>query len=168
MKKHWLLLLTLIGVLILGACSGGSTIPEGQEGSGSDSEPASEGAKEVIYASTSDAVGLSPTMTNDSVSSNVMTQMYENLFERNPETMELEPKLAESYENTDDLTWVIKLKEGITFHDGTPFNAEAVKYSFDKLRDPATGAPRASLLEPIDTVTAIDETTVEIKTKYPY
>ncbi|MDN3448712.1 glutathione ABC transporter substrate-binding protein [Planococcus sp. APC 3906] len=168
MKKHWLLLLTLIGVLILGACSGGSTIPEGEEGSGSGSEPASEGAKEVIYASTSDAVGLSPTMTNDSVSSNVMTQIYENLFERNPETMELEPKLAESYENTDELTWVIKLKEGITFQDGTPFNAEAVKYSFDKLRDPATGAPRASLLEPIDTVTAVDETTVEIKTKYPY
>ncbi|ETP69034.1 glutathione ABC transporter substrate-binding protein [Planococcus glaciei] len=167
MKKQWLFLLVLIGMLILSACSG-STIPEGEETSGAGDAPASDGENEVVYASTSDAVGLSPTMTNDSVSSNVMTQIYENLFERNPETMELEPKLAESYENPDDLTWVIKLKEGIKFQDGTDFNAEAVKYSFDKLRDPATAAPRASLLEPVDTVTAIDETTVEIKTKYPY
>lgn len=169
MKKHWLLLLTLIGVLILSACSGGSTIPEGEQNSTSNSDSSAEGGEsEIVYASTSDAVGLSPIMTNDSVSSNVMTQIYENLFERNPETMELEPKLAESYENPDELTWVIKLKEGIQFQDGTPFNAEAVKYTFDKLRDPATGAPRASLLEPVDTVTVIDDTTVEIKTKYPY
>ncbi|OHX54787.1 ABC transporter substrate-binding protein [Planococcus faecalis] len=166
MKKNWLLLLTLIGLLILSACSE-STIPEDAEGGeGSTSSEAVE--QEVIYASTTDAVGLSPTLTNDSVSSSVMSQVYENLFERNPETMELEPKLAESYENTDELTWVIKLKEGIKFQDGTPFNAEAVKYTFEKLVDPATAAPRASLLEPIDTVTAVDETTVEIKTKYPY
>jgi peptide/nickel transport system substrate-binding protein len=167
MKKQWLFLVMLIGMLILSACSG-STIPEGAESGGTSKEPVSDAENEVVYASTSDAVGLSPTMTNDSVSSNVMTQIYENLFERNPETMELEPKLAESYENPDDLTWVIKLKEGIKFQDGTDFNAEAVKYSFDKLRDPATGAPRASLLEPVDTVTVIDDTTVEIKTKYPY
>ncbi|WKA58036.1 glutathione ABC transporter substrate-binding protein [Planococcus shenhongbingii] len=168
MKKQWLFLVMLIGMLILSACSG-STIPEGTESGGTGGgEPASDAEQEVVYASTSDAVGLSPTMTNDSVSSNVMTQIYENLFERNPETMELEPKLAESYENPDDLTWVIKLKEGIKFQDGTDFNAEAVKYSFDKLRDPATAAPRASLLEPVETVNVIDDTTVEIKTKYPY
>ncbi|MEK6267211.1 MAG: glutathione ABC transporter substrate-binding protein [Planococcus sp. (in: firmicutes)] len=166
MNKKWLFLLTLIGLLILGACSE-STIPEGTESGGSSSS-SDAGDQEVIYASTTDAVGLSPTMTNDSVSSSVMSQIYENLFERNPETMELEPKLAESYENPDELTWVIKLKEGIEFQDGTPFNAEAVKYTFEKLIDPATAAPRASLLEPIDTVTAVDETTVEIKTKYPY
>ncbi|MDN7244934.1 glutathione ABC transporter substrate-binding protein [Planococcus shenhongbingii] len=168
MKKQWLFLVMLIGMLILSACSG-STIPEGTESGGTGGgEPASDAEQEVVYASTSDAVGLSPTMTNDSVSSNVMTQIYENLFERNPETMELEPKLAESYGNPDDLTWVIKLKEGIKFQDGTDFNAEAVKYSFDKLRDPATAAPRASLLEPVETVNVIDDTTVEIKTKYPY
>ena len=168
MKKQWLFLLALIGMLVLSACSSGSTIPEGEEDGATAAEPSSDSENEVIYASTTDAVGLSPTMTNDSVSSNVMTQIYENLFERNPETMELEPKLAESYENPNDLTWVIKLKEGIKFQDGTDFNAEAVKYSFDKLRDPATAAPRASLLEPVDEVNVIDETTVEIKTKYPY
>lgn len=170
MKKHWLLLLTLIGILILSACSGGSTIPEGEQNSSPDSSGSSTSGEgqEVIYASTTDAVGLSPILTNDSVSSSVIGQVYETLFERDPKSLELVPKLAESYENPDELTWTIKLKEGITFQDGTPFNAEAVKYTFDKLRDPATAAPRASLLEPVEEITAVDETTVEIKTKYPY
>lgn len=168
MKKYWLVLLAFFGILVLSACSE-STIPEGAEGTGSDSSAGSGDVdQEVIYASTTDAVGLSPIMTNDSVSSSVTEQVYEKLFVRNPETMEIEPMLAESYETPDELTWVITLKEGIEFQDGTPFNAEAVKYTFDKLRDPATAAPRASLLEPIDEITVVDENTVEIKTKYPY
>lgn len=167
MKKQWLALPTLTLSLLLAAC-GGSTIPEGADSDVSSESSNSNSAQEITYATTSDAVGLSPIETNDSVSSNVISQVYETLFERNPETMDVEPKLAESYETPDNLTWVIKLKEGIEFHDGTPFNAEAVKYTFDKFRDPATAAPRASLLEPIDTVTVVDDYTVEIKTKYPY
>ncbi|PSL34314.1 peptide/nickel transport system substrate-binding protein [Planomicrobium soli] len=169
MKKYWLVFLAVIGIILLSACSQ-STIPEGAETSDSGSSgsaPSGEG-QEVIYASTTDAVGLSPILTNDSVSSSVIGQVYETLFERDPKTLELVPKLAESFENPDELTWTIKLKEDITFQDGTPFNAEAVKYTFDKLRDPATAAPRASLLEPVEEITAVDDQTVEIKTKYPY
>jgi peptide/nickel transport system substrate-binding protein len=166
MKKNWLFVLTILTVLLLAACGGKDT---------SSSEPKNEadggGSKEVeslTYASLTDAVGLNPILTNDSASANVTDHVYEKLFERNSDTMEIEPQLAESYENPDENTWVIKLKQGIKFHDGTPFNAEAVKYTFDKLRDPATAAPRASLLEPVDTITVTDEYTVEIKTKYPY
>ncbi|MDQ0271795.1 ABC transporter substrate-binding protein [Cytobacillus purgationiresistens] len=161
MKKKLLVFISIIAFLFLAACSNDSA-------SGGESTDNKEGIDSFTYASLTDAVGLSPILTNDSASANVTDHVYEKLFERNAETMEIEPKLAESYENPEENTWVIKLKEGIKFHDGTDFNAEAVKYTFDKLRDPATAAPRASLMEPVDTITVIDDYTVEIKTKYPY
>ncbi|RIW31846.1 glutathione ABC transporter substrate-binding protein [Bacillus salacetis] len=159
--KKWLAVLLTAMLAFTAGCSSSSGGSDG--GNASTDVP-----QELTYASTSDAVGLSPIMTNDSVSSRIIEQVYETLFTRNPETMEVEPKLAESYETPDENTWVIKLKEDIQFTDGTPFNAEAVKYTFDKFRDPKTAAPRASLLEPISEVNVVDEYTVEIKTEKPY
>ena len=168
MKKNWLLLITFFVAIFLAACSSGGASTEPNNEKDGNKEEKSGGDNTLTYASLTDAVGLSPILTNDGASANVTDHVYEKLFERNAETMEIEPQLAESYENPDENTWIIKLKQGIKFHDGTPFNAEAVKYTFDKLRDPATAAPRASLMEPVDTITVVDEYTVEIKTKYPY
>ena len=123
--------------------------------------------KVVVYGQAAEVAGLSPTLTNDSASSAAMAQMYETLFNRNPETNEIEPRLAVSYENPDDLTWVIKLREGVKFHDGTDFNAEAVKFTFDRLVDPEIAAPRASLLASVASVEVEDEYTVVIKTHAP-
>ncbi len=150
----------LLAIVTLAGCS--SDASENGSDSGSDV------SQELTYATTSDVVGLSPIDTNDSVSSAVIEQVYETLFVRDPETMEIKPRLAESYETPDETTWVIKLKEGITFHDGTPFNAEAVKYTFDQFMSEERAAPRASLLEPVESVEVQDEYTVVIKTKEPY
>ncbi|KAB2333359.1 glutathione ABC transporter substrate-binding protein [Cytobacillus depressus] len=169
MKRNFTFLFTLVFALVLlTACSGEKGASSDPEKSDNGNNGKSNEELTLTYASVTDAVGLSPILMNDSASANITDHVYEKLFERNPNTMEYEPVLAESYENPDENTWVIKLREGIKFHDGTPFNAEAVKYTFDKLRDPATAAPRASLLEPVDTITVKDEYTVEIKTKYPY
>ncbi|WP_430790356.1 ABC transporter substrate-binding protein [Virgibacillus flavescens] len=155
-----LMVLLLIAVAGLVGCSN-------DEKSGGDAN-SGDAPAEITYASTSDAAGLSPIDTNDSVSSNVTYQIYETLFTMDPETLDTVPLLAESYETPDKNTWVIKLKEGVKFHDGTPFNAEAVKYTFEQLKDPERAAPRASLVEPISSIEVKDEYTVVLKTEEPY
>lgn len=154
-------MLLLILSLTLVGCS--SNASNGKSGNGSEGAP-----QEVTYATTSKVVGLSPILTNDSVSSSVIEQVYETLFVRDNESGEVKGQLAEKAENPDPNTWVITLKKDIKFHDGTDFNAEAVKYTFDKIKDPKTAAPRASLLEPIKSIEVQDENTVVLKTEKPY
>lgn len=76
MKKNWFLMFTLITALLLAACSS-------DDSSSQSSNESSGGSKEVeslTYASLTDAVGLSPIMTNDSASSNVIEHVYETLL----------------------------------------------------------------------------------------
>ncbi len=80
------------------------------------------------------------------------------------------PALAESWEVSEDgKIWTFKLRQDVTFHDGTPFNAEAVKFNFDRILDPATkSAVAIGQLGPADTTTVIDEFTFEYKLKEPF
>ena len=67
------------------------------------------------------------------------TWIHMNIFDclvwRDRETAEFEPWLAESWENIDDTTWRLKLREGVTFHNGEPFDAEAVKWTYERILD---------------------------------
>jgi peptide/nickel transport system substrate-binding protein len=73
---------------------------------------------------------------------------------------EPQPKLAVSWTNSDDFkTWTFKLRPGVKFHDGTPFNAEAVKANFDRQKDPANKCRCAFYISAIHDVQAPDELT---------
>ena len=67
----------------------------------------------------------------------VTTQVEETLIDFKPGTLELAPLLAESWTpNADSTEWTFKLKTGVKFHDGTPFNADAVVFNFQRISDP--------------------------------
>src|SRR6516225_7607182 len=74
---------------------------------------------------------------------------------------EPQPKLALSWTHSDDYkTWTFKLRPGVTFHDGTSFNAQAVKESFDRWKDPANKCRCAFYISNIHDVEAPDELTL--------
>lgn len=122
----------------------------------------------LTYLATSNIVGLSPILVSDIASRDVMDQIYETLFTFNNKTMEIEPLLASSWQMVDDTTWEISLRDDVFFHDDTKFDAAAVKYTFDKIKDPLTASSKASLLDPIMETAIVSEYKVIIKTNYPY
>lgn len=75
--------------------------------------------------------------------------------------------LAESFETSDALTWTVKLRKGITFHDGKPFTAADVVYSLMRHKDPLTGSKVKSLAEQIADVKAISADEVQITLTHP-
>jgi len=91
--------------------------------------------------------------------------IYETLFKYNAE-MELTPELATGYTQVSDTVWDIHLREGVTFHDGTPFNADAVVYSIGRVTDESNS--RSSEYDHIASVVAQDDYTVRITTTDPY
>lgn len=120
------------------------------------------------YATGTDALTIDPQFVTDIPTARVVTQIHETLVYPNLEG-EMEGVLATDWEVSDDnLTWTFDLREGVTFHDGTPFNAEAVKFTFDRIKNEETGSPRASAAAAIEAVEVVDEHTVQIRTKEPY
>ena len=89
-------------------------------------------------------------------------QIYETLYRINSETGEYDPLLATDLPeySEDGRTVTIKLREGVTFHDGTPFNSEAVKYTFELIQDPDFGSARASIANSIESMECPDDYTI--------
>lgn len=105
----------------------------------------------------------------------ILVNLYDGLTRYRDGTLEPEPSLAESWEVSDDGTvYTFTLREDVTFHDGTPFNAEAVKFNFDRMLDEDhpyhdTGPfPLAFYFSAVEEVTVIDEFTVEFRLGEPY
>lgn len=112
---------------------------------------------------------LEPQETTDTDSAAVRYQIYNGLL-RMTEAGEPIPDLAESWEISDDGTvYTFTLREGVTFHDGTPFNADAVVISFDRLTAEDRDTSSSAYFKPIlSGVQAIDEQTVEFTLNEPF
>ena len=120
------------------------------------------------YATGTDALTLDPQFVTDIPTARVVNQIFETLVYPDLNG-DMQGVLATDWTVSDDnLTWTFNLREGVTFHDGTPFNAEAVKFTFDRIKNEENGSPRASAAAAIDTVEVVDDMTVSISTKEPY
>jgi len=89
-------------------------------------------------------------------------------YSSSAEDNKMVPWMVESWEYPDPLTCIMKFKKDIIFHDGTPFNAEAVKYNIEWVMDKKNGCWDRSYFEPLTSIEMIDEYTIRFKFKKPY
>ena len=97
-----------------------------------------------------------------------MGNCYETLTFYNPPGSDevLSPKLATSWETSEDnMEWIFTLREGLTFQDGDPFNAEAVKSAIENTME--LGASASYIWAPVESIEAVDEYTVKFTLSYP-
>ena len=99
-------------------------------------------------------------------------QVYQNLFDKLLDTddnLQIVPMLVASWSiSKDGKTVTFKLRQGVKFHDGTPFDANAVKYNFDRMQDPKFPSARRSEVLPVQKVTVVDSNTVALSLEKPY
>jgi ABC-type transport system substrate-binding protein len=130
--------------------------------------PAQVSGGTVIYAAGADPDNLDPANAESNPSEAVNRMMYENLA-RFDEKLKIVPGLATRWEQSKDgLSWTFFLRKGITFHDGTPFNADAVKVFVERMVGPEKPS-RAGLYVPfVKSVEVVDGSTVKIHLKAPF
>lgn len=109
---------------------------------------------------------LDPASGNSGFDHIYLYPMFDTLVNFVPETLEAEPGLASSWEFTDETTLVLNLNEGISFHDGTPFNAEAVKANLERSKTWENSNIAGDLIN-VDTVDVVDEYTVQLNLSQP-
>jgi peptide/nickel transport system substrate-binding protein len=91
------------------------------------------GPTTIIYGKSGDGDSMDSPVSTNGETYQVTTQLFNLLVRAQPGKSDIEPDLATSWSvSSDGLTWTFKLRRGVTFHDGTPFNAEAVKANFDR------------------------------------
>jgi peptide/nickel transport system substrate-binding protein len=115
----------LAAVFALGACGG----------SGSSQSGAGASGPKLVVVRPKDSVTLDPSLASDGMSLNVTQEVMKGLVDFKLGTFEIEPMLARSWHmSPDGRTWTFTLQSGLTFSDGTPIDAAAVKFNFDRWR----------------------------------
>ena len=126
---------------------------------------AEEGGDNITVALSGQILSLDPQRSAGTPSECVRRQMYEGLV-YSDENNRIHPLLADEWSVSEDgLTWTFNLKKGIKFHDGTVMTAAAVVKSFDRLLNKETGSNRRYLYADFESVKALDDHTVQVKTK---
>ncbi|TFE02050.1 ABC transporter substrate-binding protein [Jeotgalibacillus salarius] len=184
-KKAWLLffvLLLTVSTALFGCSSDDGSSDDGGSGNdgGGDAAEETDGETQdtLVFGRGGDSVALDPITVTDGESFKVTKNIFETLVEFGEQDTEINPGLAEEWEVSEDgLTYTFMLREGVTFHDGEAFNADAVVANFDRWANGTEdkfyyyksmfGGFGDEEGHVIESVTAVDESTVEITLKRP-
>jgi len=129
-------------------------------------EPVHGGTLQVGLAD--DPPEMDPHLTSSNASRTVLHNIFATLVEVDEE-LQIQPELAESWEVSEDGTeYTFHLREGVTFHDGTPFDAEAVAFNFERMTDTDFGSARAGELTFVEEVTVDGPLQVTVRLSQPF
>jgi peptide/nickel transport system substrate-binding protein len=130
----------------------------------------------LVVAQAADVITLDPARATDSESIEVGELIFEGLVGWKPGTTDIEPRLATQWQVSEDgLRWTFNLRSHVRFHDGTPLDADAVVFSFERLL--VKGHPQSlgdagsywrAMLDDVEKVVAVDPLTVEIHVRRKY
>lgn len=191
-KMPRLIALLAVLALVLVACEGGeavdvdgssTTVAAPPTTMGGDTEPDApddtkapddtmapddgDGGGTLIAAQGAEPDRLDPHLTSAYASFQILENVYDTLVQPGDD-LSMEPALAESWTISDDqLTWTFTLREGVVFHNGRELVADDVVYSYERIMDPDFGAANAFRFASIESVTAPDDSTVEIALTRP-
>jgi len=120
----------------------------------------------VVVAQGVDPTTLDPQDHEETPARNIINNIYDTLLIRDKD-MKLAPWLATSYTSLNPTTWELKLRQGVKFHNGEEFDAEAAKFALDRVANPANNL-RATALRVIERVEVKDKYTIHVITKKPF
>lgn len=157
-------------LLLLTGCGNNNSSGSGAKDSQKASAPVKDsGDKTTLTVGLDDdPPQLDPHFSTAAVDRQVFHSIYDKLIDVD-EKLNFVPQLAKKWDISEDgKTYTFYLQENVKFHDGTPFNAEAVKFNFERMLNPNAGSPRASELSSIQTIEVVDENTLKVQLKEPY
>jgi peptide/nickel transport system substrate-binding protein len=140
----------------------------GMAGAGALAAPSvGRAATTLTVAIFADPLTLDPHLTGNLQGRGTVRATHNRLFRIDAQGR-LAPDLAESWEQPDERTYLIHLRQGIKFHDGTPLDAEAVRVNLERIRNPATQSIRGGEISAMDKAEALNARTLKITLKVPF
>jgi peptide/nickel transport system substrate-binding protein len=124
------------------------------------------GERDVTIAQGIDAEFLDVQMTNNIVTLIINGSIYDTLLTRDKQ-LQIVPALATSYKLVSEKVWEVKLRPGVKFHNGEPFDANAVKFSFERINRADFKSPQKGWFGTIERVEVVDPLTARFHTKVP-
>ncbi|MCK7356607.1 ABC transporter substrate-binding protein [Enterobacter roggenkampii] len=145
-RTHFTLSLLTAGILCASTAAWAANVPAGT---------ALADKQELVRNNGSEPASLDPHKVESDVEFNIISDLFEGLVSVSP-AGEVQPRLAEKWENKDNTVWTFHLRPGITWSDGTAITAEDVVWSWQRLIDPKTASPYASYPGNMHIVNAAD------------